>query len=506
MPPSAHLSDDVLCNPVSAILRNADNDPAAVAVRGPITPNRLVLTRREFVDAIACAGDRLTRAGLHTGDRMVLIAPTCAEFLVEFFAAQALGLVVVAANPLSTERELRYFLDDSGARLVLAHPQCSAAGQAAAEAEDVGFELIRPLTGHRAASPPLVPVPRRDDDLAALLYTSGTTGTPKGAMITVGNLLTAAAVGKQISGITEQDRSGTALPLFHVFGLSSVAMVTLSAGAALTLLPRFDAGQLLETIVSDQLTVVAGVPTMWNALTHSAGQTVTTPHLRLALSGGAAISLQLMRTFNAQFDARITEGYGLTETCAFGTLNPGTSEDTIGSVGLPVPSMEVRIADPISGTACRTGETGEVLMRGPLVMRGYWKRPEDTAAAFVDDGFFRTGDLGYLDAHGYLYIVDRLKDLIIHGGYNVYPREVEEVLYAHPQVFEAAVIGAADEHYGQQVAAVVTPMPGAELTGDEIEAWCRQSLSAYKIPRIIRIVDGLPKGPTGKIRKRSIEL
>ncbi|MGJ7541042.1 class I adenylate-forming enzyme family protein [Brevibacterium luteolum] len=494
---------------LAPLLEHARTRPEHIAVRGPRADQRTSLTYRQFVGAIAARTRELQASGLRPGERVGLIAPTCPEFLIEFLAVEACGAITVCLNPLSTVPELDFVLSDSGASHLIMHPLCPEAGSAAAEALGIAAELLTPIDMDAlpAASPDFSPVTRGPEDCVLLLYTSGTTGRPKGAMLSARTLLTGVTAAETVAGLSPADRAGTALPLFHVFGLGSVAYPVLANGAAITLLPRFDADELLETIIADELTIVAGVPTMWNALTHAtAGEGVTTPQLRLALSGGAAISLELMRAFHARFGASITEGYGLTETCAFGTFNAGEGEDKIGSVGLPAPTMEVRIVDPATGEACGPGQTGEVRLRGPLVMLGYWNRPEATAEAFDADGFFCTGDLGHVDEDGYLYIVDRLKDLIIHGGYNVYPREVEEVLYAHPQVFEAAVIGAADEHYGQQVAAVVTPMPGTELTGDEIEAWCRQSLSAYKIPRIIRIVDGLPKGPTGKIRKRSIEL
>lgn len=503
---SAGTPDDSTAgsNPVDALLAHAAADPTAIAVRGPRGEDRVELTRAGLATAIARAADRFAAAGLRAGDRIVLIAPTCPEFLAEFFGAQTLGIAVVAVNPLSTEREISYLLADSGARLVLAHPACADAGRAAAEDADIRFEDISLINGDPAPAAVPRPVRRRGDDLAALLYTSGTTGRPKGAMLAVGNLLAVAEVGRQISAMGPDDRSGTALPLFHVFGLASVAAVALSAGVPLTLLPRFDARELFDTIIDDRLTVVAGVPTMWNAILQVESDR-TPDTLRLALSGGASIAVELMRRFESRFGAQIAEGYGLTETTAFGTFNPWDGRIVPGSVGLPVPQLEVRVVGP-HGAECEVDEVGEVCIRGAMVMRGYWNNPEATARAFDEDGFFRTGDLGRIDADGYLFIVDRIKDLIIHGGYNVYPREVEEVLYEHPHVLEAAVVGTPDEHYGQTVTAVITPLPGTALTAEEIEAFCRERLAAYKIPRIIRFVEALPKGSTGKIRKRDIPL
>lgn len=495
-------------NVVDPLVVLAKENPDAPALRGPRVEGRIELTRADLIAGAALASERFRQAGLEQGDRIVLVCPTCPEFLLEFFGAQACGLTVVAANPLSTARELEYFITDSGARMVLSHPGCSEASQAAAEQTSVTHQLIEPLTTVSAEAFPetheFSPVRRDSDEVAALLYTSGTTGAPKGAMLTVGNLLTAGRVGGEVSGATSSDRFGTALPLFHVFGLASVSLVALSAGASLTLLPRFDAETLYETMLADELTAVAGVPTMWNALLQVETDRQPTS-LRLALSGGASMAVEVMRKFTTRFGATIAEGYGLTETTAFGTFNPWDGRIVPGSVGPEVPTLDVAVKD-LDGQLCADNEVGEICIRGDLVMKGYWNNPSATNAAFDEEGFFHTGDLGYRDEDGYVFIVDRMKEMIIHGGYNVYPREVEEVLYEHPDVLEAAVIGTPDEHYGQIVTAVVAPLPGTTLTAEVIEAYCRESLAAYKVPRIIRFVDALPKGATGKIRKLDIDV
>lgn len=494
-------------NVIDPLLTLAAEDPDAPALRGPRNEERIELSRRDLIAGATAATARFSEAGLVHGDRIVLVSPTCPEFLLEFFGAQAHGLTVVAANPLSTARELEYFINDSGARLILSHPGCADASEAAAASTGITSRTIETLTPGSAAALPdgeLSPVRRAGDETAALLYTSGTTGTPKGAMLTVDNLLTVGRVGGQISGATSSDRFGTALPLFHVFGLASVSILALSAGASITLLPRFHAETLFDTLIEDELTVVAGVPTMWNALLQVESDRKPTS-LRLALSGGASIAVPIMRKFKERFDATIAEGYGLTETTAFGTFNPWNGRIVPGSVGLEVPSLDVRVKS-LEGEPVPDNEVGEICIRGDLVMKGYWNNTSATEAAFDTEGFFRTGDLGYRDDDGYVYIVDRMKEMIIHGGYNVYPREVEEVLYEHPDVLEAAVIGAPDDYYGQNVTAIITPMPGTTPTAEAVEAFCRESLAAYKIPRIIRFVDALPKGPTGKIRKLDIEV
>ena len=252
----------------------------------------------------------------------------------------------------------------------------------------------------------------------------------------------------------------------------------------------------------DEISIISGVPTMWmSVLTNADG--AATPNLRLVSSGGAAIAGEVIRKVEARFSAPVAEGYGLTETAGLGTFNPLFGTRKVGSVGPSTPGFEVKVID-VDGASLPAGEVGEVVLRGPAVMLGYWKKPEATAEVLDDEGWFRTGDLGKLDDDGYLFIVDRIKDLIIHGGYNVYPREVEEVLYEIPGVAQASVVGTPDEKYGQQVTAVIALSPGAHLDAAEVERFARENLAAYKIPRIIEFVEELPKGPSGKILKREI--
>lgn len=495
-------------NLAQPLFAHAAQNPDKVQILGPLTTPRLTLTRGVLAALVARRAQQLATL-MKPGERLLLVAPTTAEFVVEFFAAQAAGLTVVAVNPLATSREVDYFIEDSGASRVVAHPALADASKESASAAGVEFELTELVTsGLLSKLEPVgdfVPVGRRPDEVAVLLYTSGTTGRPKGAMLTVANVTSAARIGGTNSHVSEDDRFGTSLPLFHVFGLASVLMVAVTFGCQLTLLPRFDPVEQLEVITHDKLTVVAGVPTMWNAIVHVPDGDYDFSALRFALSGGASAALELIRMFESRFGAALTEGYGLTETSAMATMNPLDGVRKPGSVGLPLPELEICIKD-MDGQELPAGDVGEVCTRGPVNMAGYWKRDDATAAAIDADGWFHTGDLGRVDSDGYLYIVDRLKDLIIHGGYNVYPREIEEVLYEHPGVLEAAVVGKADDHYGQVVTAVITPMPGVTLTEDEIDKFTRERLSAYKIPRIIKFVDALPKGPSGKILKRAIEV
>lgn len=495
-------------NLATPVFTFARKDPDRLQLRGPLTEPRVEITRGQLATLVAQRAEQLGKE-LNRGDRVLLIAPTTPEFVVEFFAAQAVGLTVVAVNPLATPRELDYFIKDSEASRVIAYPAVADAAKQACAETGVEFEACQVITPDVLSQLPelgdFTPVERDGEDPAVLLYTSGTTGRPKGAILTVNNLANAARIGGINSKMTEEDRGGTSLPLFHVFGLSSVLMVSIAHGTQLTLLPRFNPVDQLEVISHDKLTVVSGVPTMWNAIVHAPEGDYDFSHLRFALSGGASAAIEIIRKFEERFQAVLTEGYGLTETSAMVSMNPLEGVRKPGSVGVPLPDLEFCIKDD-DGNMVPPGEVGEVCSRGPVNMPGYWNRPDATADAIDEDGWFHTGDLGRVDEDGYLYIVDRLKDLIIHGGYNVYPREIEEALYEHPGILEAAVLGTADEHYGQTVTAVITPMPGVTLTEDEIDKFTRERLSAYKIPRIIKFVDALPKGPSGKILKRAIDI
>ncbi|MFW0785891.1 AMP-binding protein [Gordonia sp. CPCC 206044] len=497
-----------LLDPVS---RHAHLAPESVAVRGD-HPNWSYSSLH--ARCLRYAG-RLRMAGVVPGDRVLLAAPSVPEFVVAYLGVQVLGATVITVNTMSTEAEIGYYLDDTDAALAIGWHELSGAVRQAAAAASVPYlelaaEPSRDETdGERTdfgAVDTIDVVDRRPDDTAAILYTSGTTGKPKGAELTVANLLAAGEIASQVSRSTADDRVGTGLPLFHVFGQSSVMMSALTGGGSLSLLKRFTPDAMVEMIRRDRLTVVCGVPTMWNALLHNRTESATDDfaHLRIAVSGGASLPGEVARAFEARYGCTLLEGYGLTETAAMATFNDVDHSPKIVSTGRAVPRTEIEIRDP-DGHVCAAGTVGEVYIKGPTVLKGYWRRPEATAAVLSVDGWFRTGDLGVFDEDCDLRIVDRVKDLIIRGGYNVYPGEVEDVLYEHPAVVEAAVVGVPDTHYGEEVAAVVVLRAGSDTTPGEIEAWCRERLSAYKIPRLIRFVDELPKGSTGKILKRQID-
>ena len=489
------------------VTRHAEVTPDNIAIRNSIAIRGTDehWTYRQLHDASLAFAGRIRDAGLSVGDRVLLAAPSVAEFVVAYMGIQAAGCVVVPINTMSAQPEVEYVLDDAEISLAIAWHQLGPAVQDAGSARGVPVWTLTEESA-KADHAPATVVDRDAADTTAILYTSGTTGRPKGAQLTVGNLLSAGEIGAESSRGNPSDRTGTGLPLFHIFGQGSVMMATFTGGGSLSLLARFDPAAMLDLVRRDKLTIMAGVPTMWNAMLHAAADVDSSDfeQLRIAISGGASLPGEVARAFEARFNCTILEGYGLTETSAFGTFNSIDRVAKIGYTGRAVPRTEVEVRDH-DGNVCEAGTVGEVFIKGPTVMKGYWKRPEDTAAVLSDDGWFRTGDLGETDPDGDLRIVDRVKDLIIRGGYNVYPGEVEEVLYRHPDIIEAAVIGIPDDYYGEEVAAVVAVRPGSDLEADAVTSWARERLSAYKIPRVVQFIDALPKGSTGKILKRSID-
>jgi long-chain acyl-CoA synthetase len=464
----------------------------------------------------AAAGFR--SAGLSPGQVVAVQLPNIQPFLVAYFGALKAGLVVLPLNPLLMAPELEYHLSDSAAVLLIGFEGMHAEAVKACETTGVPLYLVSmgpgPLPGGtRPALELFSPAPldepggdvtpRSPGDTAVLVYTSGTTGKPKGAELTHFQLYMNATVAGGLFGVRSDDVVLAVLPFFHVFGLSSVVNVFIRHGGCLSILPRFAPGPVLDAIEADRCTVIGGVPTMLHAL---AQQDITgrdLSALRVAVSGGASLPDDVLRTFEGKYGIEVLEGYGMTETASSCSFNrPGDRK--VLSIGKPLWGVRMRVADA-QGRALPPGRehVGEILIRGHNVMKGYLGRPEATAEA-LRDGWLHSGDLGYADSDGFYFIVDRAKDLIIRGGYNVYPREIEEVLYAHPAIGEAAVIGRPDQRLGEEVVAVVALRPGAPATAEEIIAYTRQRLAAYKYPREIRFMAELPKGPSGKILKSAL--
>ncbi|MFJ3715009.1 long-chain fatty acid--CoA ligase [Streptomyces sp. NPDC090057] len=491
---------------VAAILaENARRRPHRTAlVEGDLRLSFEQVWRRARAQAGALAG-----LGVRPGDRVALMAPNTAEFPVAYYAIAAAGAVVVPVHLLLSPPEVEHVLKDSGATLLLVHPAQAATGRTAAQAlgvrvVELGGELDALAAG---AEPPHSYVSRAADDPAVIFYTSGTTGVPKGAVLSHFNLVMNATVNAfDANDIRPDDVALGALPLFHAFGQTVSLNSTWRAGATLVLLPRFDAARAIELMVKEGVNTFHGVPTMFVALAAAAGGADALPGLRVCVSGGASLPVAVLERFEAAFGARVYEGYGLSETSPTATVNQPVFGTRAGTIGHPLWGVDVEIARAEVEERIELlppGELGEVVVRGHNVFSGYLGRPEATAEALVD-GWFRTGDLGTKDDEGFLRIVDRKKDVIIRGGYNVYPREVEEVLMRHPGVAQVAVIGLPDELHGEEVCAVVVPAEGAASDAAEITEWSKEHLGRHKYPRRVEFSDALPLGPSMKVLKREL--
>jgi long-chain acyl-CoA synthetase len=467
-----------------------------------------VLTYHQFGDAARRVASGLEARGVMPGDRVGMVLPNVLTFPILFYGVLMAGAAVVPMNPLLTAREMQYRLEDSGARLVVG---AKASAQGVAEAagaigiEAVAVDVVQPdalMAAHASGAP----VARADDDRAAILYTSGTTGPPKGAELTHGNLSGNARTTVQtLLQATPDDVILGCLPLLHAFGLTCGLNAAVFSGASMTLLPRFDGSAALSLIERDKVTLFEGVPTMYSRMLHTANsRRVDVASLRLCVAGGAAMPVEVMRAFEESFKCVVLEGYGLTETSPVVTFNHPAGSRKPGSVGTAIAGVEVRLVDD-DGKDVPAGEVGEIAVRGPNVMKGYWGKPSETANV-IRDGWFHTGDLARQDLDGSLFIVDRKKDLIIRGGENVYPRDIEEALYEHPAVAEAVCIGIPDPDLGEEVGAAVVLKPGHSADPDELKAWVKARVAAYMYPRHVWLVGSLRHGPTGKILRRAVEL
>jgi long-chain acyl-CoA synthetase len=493
---------------VSNLAQNLLDTAAKHEGRAALRMDDAVLTYGEFRDAAQRVAGSLRARGVSPGDRVGLVLPNVVSFPVVFYGALLAGAAVVPMNPLLKAREVEYYLRDSGARVLVAlassaEPTVEAAGIVGVEAVTVSAGSPEELMD---AAPLTEAVERADDDLAVILYTSGTTGQPKGAELTHANLAgNARTTAETLLESSDEDVIMGCLPLFHVFGLTCGLNAAVLRGSLLTLIPRFDGATALSVIERDGVTIFEGVPTMFAGMLHAedAGSHDVSS-LRLCVSGGSAMPVEVMRSFEATFGCVVLEGYGLSETSPVASFNHPHAERKPGSIGTPIAGVEMRLVDD-DGKDVAGGDVGEIAIRGENVMKGYWNRPEDTAKA-IPDGWFRSGDLARQDEDGYYFIVDRKKEMIIRGGYNVYPREIEEALYEHPAVAEAACIGISHPDLGEEVVAAVALKPGASADPAELQAFVKERVAAYKYPRHLWLVDALPKGPTGKILRRSVDV
>ncbi len=485
------------------------------------------------VDAMACqVANALVARGIRPGDRVALSCPNLPYFPIVYYGILKAGGIVVPLNVLFKGDEIAYHLQDSGARAYFAFegtPELPMGKWSDEGARQVpGCESLviltatpggpSPIPGReslgeclRDMPPSFQTVPRAPDDTAVILYTSGTTGRPKGAELTHANMVLNAMVSRDL-GIPEIGNEHAvavvALPLFHSFAQTVQMNAQALHGGTIVLVPRFEPGAVLEVIVREKANLYAGVPTMYWALLNHAKSTgldtaAVAANLKLCTSGGAAMPVELLRAFEEAFAVKILEGYGLSETSPVATFNQADLPRKVGSIGVPVFGCEVRVVDDEMNDR-PVNEPGEIVIRGHNVMTGYWQKPEATAEAFRG-GWFHTGDVARRDEDGYFFIMDRIKDMILRGGFNVYPREIEELLLTHPAVSMAAVVGTPDERLGEEIKAFVVRKPGAEVAEDELVSWCKERLAAYKYPRHVEFRDALPMSATGKILKRELK-
>jgi long-chain acyl-CoA synthetase len=510
---------------VNAPVPNATLSVAAILAEGAkrhgdlpaITLGGASTSYKDLWDQARAYAGALREAGVADGDKVAIMIPNVTDFARVYYAVLALGAVAVPVHALFKRHEIEYVLGDAGAQtLICAAPLLGEGAPGALAAGARVFTVMSPEAGDlprledlaRAATPIGTYVPRGPLDIATILYTSGTTGKPKGA------LGTHFALVEQVNvlllntfDMRRGDKLFGGLPLFHTFGQTVALNAGLRAGAEILLLPKFTGEAALDMVLDEGVNIFIGVPTMYVGLLAAAkARPEPAPALRYAVSGGAALPLAILQGFSGHFGATIHEGYGLTETSPVASFNHVGVEPRPGTVGQPVWGVEIEVARPEVSDAIElleTGELGELVIRGHNLFSGYLNRPEATAEAMVD-GWFRTGDLGTKDKDGYISIVDRKKDMILRNGYNVYPREVEEVLVAHPEITNAAVFGVPDEKHGQEIVAAVTLAAGSLLGADAIGDYAKEQLAAYKYPRLVEIVADFPLGPSGKVLKREL--
>ncbi|WP_054026242.1 long-chain-fatty-acid--CoA ligase [Bacillus sp. FJAT-28004] len=510
-----------------------------------------ILTYRELYDNAVNLAYGLLSLGIAKGDRVAIMLPNCPQAVAAFYGVLLAGGVVVQTNPLYVERELEHQLADSGAVAVitvdllyarlsrvrgklpesgplpqLKHAIITSIKDGLPFPKNLLYPLKQRKEGFRADIPygsfgvvsykkllatkhaaVSLPDSAKGSDLAALQYTGGTTGTPKGVMLTHRNLV---ANTIQIStwcyrAEDAKERFLAALPLFHVFGLTVLMNMSVLRAGTLILLPRFEVETVLQTINQQKPTIFPGAPTMYVALIHHKSAAKTDfSSINVCVSGSAALPLEVQEKFEALTGGRLVEGYGLSETSPVTHANPVWEKRKIGTIGIPFPDTDAAVIDPESGEKLPIGELGELIVRGPQVMRGYWNKPAETDQV-LRDGWLHTGDLATMDEDGFFTIMDRIKDVIIAGGFNIYPREVEEVLFEHPAVREAAVIGVKDEYRGETVKAFIVFKEGWQVSSSQLDRWCRERLASYKVPHHYSFRETLPKTMVGKVLRRKLQ-
>jgi long-chain acyl-CoA synthetase len=450
--------------------------------------------------AAALAGGFL-RLGLAPGERVGLHLPNWPEFVIAYYALQKVGLVPLSLNAAYRREELEYIIRDADASAVITADPL-AAHLPPREALPRVRHWLQARQLEALSGPPQRAVERHRDETAAILYTSATTGRPKGVMLTHANLVSNAYATVHHLRMTEADRGLCALPLFHCFGQNFIMNALVTCGGLLVLQERFVPTEFAAAVRHHGITLFYGVPTMYIVLLGSADR-YDFSSVRIFFSAAASLPADVERRWQAVYGRPIHQGYGLTESSPFASYNHEVAHRP-GSVGTPIENVEMKVADE-SGRELPDGEPGEIWIRGPNVMKGYFGQPDATADV-LRDGWLRSGDIGYRDADGYFYLVDRVKDMINVAGFKVFPREVEEVLFRHPAVKEAAVLGMPDPVRGEAVRAFVVLNPGARVTAEELQALCRDALAPYKVPERLEFLEALPKSPSGKILKKELRL
>lgn len=502
---------------------------------------------RDLAESVSRVAEGLRRLGVTHGDRVAIVLPNCPQHVIAFYAVLRLGAVVVEHNPLYTARELRHQFEDHGATVAIVWDKVVDTvddfPRDIRPTSIVSVDLTRalPLTTRLALRLP-VPKARRSraamtatptmrgaiewadlegkrmlarthprpalDDIAALQYTSGTTGTPKGAILTHRNLRANAAQGRAwVPGLEEGGEVFYGvLPLFHAYGMTLCLTFAMSIGARLVLFPRFDLELVLAAAKSSPPTFLPAVPPIYEQLARVApARGIDLSSVRFAISGAMSLPVPIVEAWEEVTGGLLVEGYGMTESSPVALGNPIGPSRRPGTVGVPFPSTEARVVDPVDPSVERgQGEEGELLIRGPQVFQGYWRRPDDSATALLPGGWLRTGDIVSMSADGYFTVTDRVKELIITGGFNVSPSEVERVLLSHPDIASAAVVGLPRESGGEDVAAAVVMRPGSTLDSSAVRDFCREQLAAYKIPRTVTAVDDLPRSLIGKVLRKDV--
>ncbi|HSK64433.1 MAG TPA: long-chain-fatty-acid--CoA ligase [Pyrinomonadaceae bacterium] len=486
------------------------NIPELLRHRASVSPDKVFLlseadkrqfTYREFEASVGRVAGMLAAHGVGKGDVVSLLLPNSAEYIIAYFACWQLGALAGPVNGHLKTQEIEYVVGNSEARLMLVSSEFLSKVESIAVPRrvfDSESEVEDGFDGEKTDQ-----ITREDE--AIIIYTSGTTGKPKGCLLTHGNVIANARQISEWLGFNENDRLLTIMPLFHMNAVSVTTMSALYAGGSTVVSQKFSASRFWQVISDYQITSFGSVATMLSMLLSKYPEGVPeglkTDQLRFAMCGSAPVPAEILRRFEETFNCLVVEGYGLSESTCRSTFNPPDERRRPGSCGLPI-GNEMRVVDE-EDRDVPDGELGEIVLRGENILKGYFKNDAATATAFRN-GWFHTGDIGYRDAEGFYYIVDRKSDMIIRGGENIYPREIDEVLYQHPQIAAAAVIGVPDELYGEEVAAIVVLKPEAKIAAQEVIEFCQARLADYKCPKTVRFVEDIPKGPTGKLLKREL--